>query len=230
MDRREAGAALARWEDKRALRNLMGIYANYLILNRDGEICQDLWSSREDVAYGTGDGWYVGAASVRGYYAAREAKNRRIAELLIQALPHKFAGKTADDVYGIGVFRSMPVSCPIIEIAGDGRTAKGLWYSPGFEGARWSYGICGADFVREADGWKIWHLIFGTDFTLAPGALRSEQPIPASADEEIVYTARYNFAAYPGVPAPYETWTPETGYGPEGNPRYRKMNRGGEAK
>ena len=55
---------------------------------------------------------------------------------------------------------------PIVEVAGDGKTAKGLWISPGLEAHRtedgsqgwWSWCKFAADFLLTEDGWKIWHL------------------------------------------------------------------------
>jgi hypothetical protein len=159
--------AIGRWEDRRQLKNLMGKYANLLILNRDGEIYGMLWSeSRSDTAFGVNEGWYAGADSVKNYYAARCAKNRAVAGLLAQRFPDKTDGRSGDELYGIGVFRSMPVSCPVIKIAGDGRTARGLWmcyggsadlypYGPS---ARWIWGYYAVDFIREDGGWRIWHM------------------------------------------------------------------------
>jgi hypothetical protein len=158
---------LGRWEDKRKLKNLMGKYANLLLLNRDNEIYGMLWSkSRVDTAFGVNEGWYVGAKSVRGYYSARYDKNRAIARLLAKKFADKLEGKSAGELYGIGVFRSMPVSCPVIRVAVDGRTAKGLWvcyggsadlypYGPS---ARWIWGYYAVDFIREEDGWRIWRM------------------------------------------------------------------------
>jgi hypothetical protein len=61
---------------------------------------------------------------------------------------------------------------PVIEVAGDGKTAKGLWYSIGQSvrgeidssgktsvGTGWMWEKYGVDFVREDGVWKIWHLI-----------------------------------------------------------------------
>jgi hypothetical protein len=46
---------------------------------------------------------------------------------------------------------------PVIEIAGDGQTARGVWESPAVVGgSAWQrYGV---DFIRTNAGWKIWHL------------------------------------------------------------------------
>jgi hypothetical protein len=154
------------WEDRREIKNLMGKYANLLILNRDDEIYGMLWSSRVDTAFGVNGGWYAGADSVKRYYRARYEKNREIARMLGERLSDRFGGRSGDELYGIGVFRSMPVSCPVIRVASDGRTAKGLWVCQGSAAdlypygpaSRWIWGYYSADFIREADGWKIWHL------------------------------------------------------------------------
>jgi hypothetical protein len=58
---------------------------------------------------------------------------------------------------------------PIIEVAGDGKTAKGVWYTPGVrntavfddgkvevQGA-WFMERYAVDFVKEDGKWKIWH-------------------------------------------------------------------------
>jgi hypothetical protein len=65
---------------------------------------------------------------------------------------------------------------PIIEIAGDGKTAKGMWYSPGIgvqprikdakvdvSGTLFmeAYGV---DFVKEDDKWKMWHIQMFYDY------------------------------------------------------------------
>jgi len=57
---------------------------------------------------------------------------------------------------------------PVIEVADDGKTAKGLWYSIG-QGVRpqgttgksteWMWEKYAVDFIKEDGKWKIWHLI-----------------------------------------------------------------------
>lgn len=66
---------------------------------------------------------------------------------------------------------------PIIEVAGDGKTAKGVWYSPGVglmarisgnqanAGSVFFWEKYGGDFVLEDGRWKIWHLQMAYDFT-----------------------------------------------------------------
>jgi len=80
--------------------------------------------------------------------------------------------KNVPENLGVGYEYSMHFqTTPVIEIAGDGKTAKGIWYSPGIHiggsvleggkttmsGGFWmeKYGV---DFVKEDDKWKIWHI------------------------------------------------------------------------
>jgi hypothetical protein len=61
---------------------------------------------------------------------------------------------------------------PVIEVAGDGKTAKGLWYSIGIgvrpnvksdstytKSTEWMWEKYAVDFIREDGKWKIWHLV-----------------------------------------------------------------------
>jgi hypothetical protein len=141
---------------------------------------------------------------------------------------------------GLGSMAFHALTTPYVEIAGDGKTAKGLWYSPGLVAVAatdgvdslWVYENYGVDFIREADGWKIWHLFIGTDFSLVPGALMKDMPVSDTEEDEVAppemsivmnaYSARHNRPAYPYIPQPYETYDPAFGNGPEGNPKYGK--------
>ena len=61
---------------------------------------------------------------------------------------------------------------PVIEVAGDGKTAKGIWYSIGIgvrpnvnsdgtytKSTSWMWEKYAVDFIKEDGKWKIWHLI-----------------------------------------------------------------------
>jgi hypothetical protein len=57
------------------------------------------------------------------------------------------------------------LTTPVIEVAGDGKTAKGMWTSPGAEAlalggelvAQWNWVRYGIDFIKEGGRWKFWH-------------------------------------------------------------------------
>jgi hypothetical protein len=73
--------------------------------------------------------------------------------------PSDFAGK----------FESNLLGTPVIEVAGDRKTAKGVWISLMTVGkthendpkmnAMWIWWKIGADFVKEDGEWKIWHYV-----------------------------------------------------------------------
>ena len=79
--------------------------------------------------------------------------------------------KNVPENLGIGgEWASHLQTTPIIEVAGDGKTAKGVWYSPGLrmsaqvrdgkvsKSGGWFWEKYGADFVKEDGEWKIWHI------------------------------------------------------------------------
>lgn len=161
-----------RWEDQRAIKNLMGKYANCVILNREQDIFKMFWSSKnKDLYLGFNDGAYKGTDAVKGYYEAVYKRNDLVAHLLQKRFPEKLGKLSEEELYGIGPFKVKPMSCPIVEVAADGKTAKGLWYCQGAyneveEGgpvAYWTLGYFAVDFVREGEDWKIWHLLYVND-------------------------------------------------------------------
>jgi SnoaL-like domain len=62
-----------------------------------------------------------------------------------------------------GAMMQHTLAIPVIEIAGDGQTAKGVWMSPGHEAhtidgkqtSIWCWGTYGEDFIKENGQWKI---------------------------------------------------------------------------
>lgn len=116
---------------------------------------------------------------------------------------------------------------PIIEVAGDGKTAKGLWCCTGAntspnraEGtfqAQWSYSRFAVDFIKEDGKWKIWHSlvvgVFQTAFEVpwheAPDHVKFAFPDELKCDIEGGYCWQLNTGicteAVPAPPEPY--WT-----------------------
>lgn len=66
-----------------------------------------------------------------------------------------------------GIVTLHPLTTDIIEVAGDGKTARGLWISPGAKARRtaetnqlesyWIWGLYAIDFIKENGEWKFWH-------------------------------------------------------------------------
>ena len=231
-----------RWEDQRTIKNLMGKYVNSLLLNRQGEIFDAFWSGLPDVCLTFNDGSYVGQDAVAGYFAAVVERNRLSAALLQQRLPEKLGGKTEEEIYGIGPFHVKPLTAPVIEVAEDGETAKGLWFCLGCDAevtgagpeASWTWGYFAGDFVYEDDDWKIWHLQYLNDVDSLCGQSwgRAVTPYPQLPEfaplndfklpaytvpgtVRALYTPQRPQLETPRIPEPYDTFANTFSYGTE---------------
>ncbi len=208
VDRYTTEQLVDRWEDQRELKNLMGRYMNRIIQNRDAEIFDGFWAKREDICLGFNDGWYVGAEAVSAYYAACRDRHALVAALLQKKFSERIGDKTAAQLFGIGTFRDYPIVSPIIKIAGDGKTAKGLWYNYGSHAeltsrgpeAYWCFGFFAADFVREEDEWKLWHLQFTNDVDARCGTSWGKPAEPYPELAEFAQLKEFKMPAY-SVPA-----------------------------
>ena len=136
----------------------------------------------------------------------------------------------------IGQMYMHPLTTPLIEVAGDGQTAKGIWISPGQEAtsigsdvlkAYWAWLKYGADFVKEDGKWKFWHLnVFGifltpydkpwTEQALPPYTGEVALPDEFKPDKVTTYWTTYSPTGQqeliPVPPEPYETWDESTSY------------------
>lgn len=103
---------------------------------------------------------------------------------------------------GMGSIRAHVQTTPIIEIAGDGKTAKGVWYSNGlcawidgntgkpFSANVWEkYGV---DFIKEDGQWRIWHLSHYWDFALPTGKSMADIQWPDTKDPRPQWTNDFN--------------------------------------
>ena len=144
---------------------------------------------------------------------------------------------------GYGRFLLHPLSTPNVTLAEDGKTAQGTWYSIGTDcyplangeaDCTWNCQKICADFIKEPGGWKIWHVIFSNDFINktghSVGELQSIYIRGTGRDEIDFGTPTISMLAhdpsytwcdnYPPLNGPYETFTDELSYGPEGHPNY----------
>lgn len=228
------------WESRRQVQNVMGIFSCHYLLKKEKDIVSQLFSSREDICLATNQGYYVGRDAVVGYYEAIHQKNLLTTRLIMEKYPEKFQDKTPEDAYGCGLINYKPLDTPVVEIAGDNQTARGIWtcrnsYSdlrPSGPVAFYEWGWVAADFIREETGWKIWHLQIINDIHVQAGlpynaSEKPYAPIPgfeAIADfsmpeptiktvvRELYHTNRPRTPA-PEVPEPYETFDPVHSYG-----------------
>lgn len=228
------------WEDRRAVQNVMGIFSCHYLLKREKDIVSELFSTREDISLAVNEGYYTGRSAVVSYYEALHQKNLLTTSLIMEKYPEKFTDKTPEEAYGCGLINYKPLDTPVVEIAGDGQTARGIWtcrnsYSDlraSGPVAFYEWGWVAADFVKEEAGWKIWHLQILNDVHVQAGLQYNEAekpyaPVPgfeAILDfmmpepnvkmtvRELYSTSRPRTLA-PEVPEPYETFDPAHSYG-----------------
>lgn len=222
-----------RWEFRRRIQNIMGIYSQHILLKMERNIFEDLWSCASDVCLGLNDGYFLGQDAVSDYYEGLHQRNLLTAKLLKNRFPDKFQGKSDDAIYGAGMMDYTPLDSPVIEIAADNKTAKGIWacrntYSILTSGGPESFFVWGwyaVDFIYEDGDWKIWHLLHVNDAKVKCGAKLSDlyEPYPVLPEfsqmsdfhmlkptvESTVrehYHTKRPFRQPPQLPEPYDTF------------------------
>ena len=207
-----------RFEDLRQIKNLMGKYANLVILNREQDIFDLFWSKEQDDLYlGFNDGCYKGSAAVDGYYKAVYDRNALVAKLLAEKFPERLGNLSEEERYGIGPFKVKPLAAPIIEVAADGKSAKGLWSCQGAYNdvgesgpvAYWTWGYFAVDFVLEDDQWKIWHLLYINDVDSICGQSWGKPVQEYSKLPEFAELGTFEYPAYTQVKEIRSLYTPE---------------------
>lgn len=136
-----------RLEAVHEIQNLMGRYVWMHEVQKDPEFIDTMFANNPDVS------WEV---AHMGLYRGREA----VREILNQ---HGPKGETIAP----GTLFVHTLTTPVIEIAEDGQTAKGVWKSPGAETitdsqtgkltGMWAWTKYACDFIREDGKWKILH-------------------------------------------------------------------------
>ena len=129
------------------------------------------WSARKDIAYSEGTACYNGRKSVYRVYAGLEEEmDAGKLALLHERFPEQVPAD--DSALGIGDLDLLYSGSAYIEIAKDGGTAKGVWYTVGLSaepdengaprGGLYT-GRAAVEFIKEDGQWKIWHLKWWRD-------------------------------------------------------------------
>lgn len=229
---------LTRWEIRREVQNIMGKYSQSYCIKQEGALPQ-FWSKREDISLGLNNGYYIGQEAVHGYYAAIEAETKLASRLIAQRFPKKLEGKTEEELFGVGQISYRPIDTPVIEVADDLQSAKGLWVVRGLVEkittagpvSFWDFSYWAVDFILEDGAWKILHMLDfaevnarqGTDLLHVPplpedpafaemASISLPEPTKPCALRE-TYRADRPFTPSPGVPEPYKTLAETFSYG-----------------
>lgn len=99
-----------------------------------------------------------------------------------------------------GLLEIHQITTPVVEVAGDNKTAKGMWMSTGAILMRddpdsetgcsftWDSGKYAVDFIRTEKGWRIWHLhvcdLWRADFDQDP--VRHAAPLAHPTTQEMI--------------------------------------------
>lgn len=126
------------------IQNLMGRLTAALNFQRREEILSYFALEKDDVSLEYAD---------EGVFEGRKAIEALLDDLLLH--PNEK-----------GYMLDMQLTTPMIEVADDAKTAKGLWWCPGISSvhaneetkALWCWGMTGADFLFDGKQWKVWHL------------------------------------------------------------------------
>jgi len=221
---------IQRLEDIQEIHNLMGRY-EYLASGGMFEDILELYAEKTPgVSIEIYDwGVYLGLERIKEFLVG-----------LLKMLMHVHGGEMKKlfpdaniEKDNAGLLMEHDLTTPVIEVAGDGKTAKGVWISPGFETlavtgklqAYWVWGKYGVDFVKEEGKWKFWHFhIYKTFYTPVGKSWVEKSPTPFDAgpppgpkpDRPSKYHYEYGPLAVPqNVPAPpepYETFGEKTAY------------------
>ncbi len=219
----------------------------YQAVERRNEELETLWvrepAHQKTASLGSNWGYYTGMDNIRDYYVKKHNADRKAH---LESLSH--ADPTVQDLQenmGIGCMELQPISTALVELAGDGHTAKGLWYSigqrttsrpDGTAEALWITTKIGIDFILEGREFKIWHIIYAEDFSHVAGTPYDEQPVYLAEGQDpvkaefgtptipmLTHNNIFSWAdGYPAEPEPYETFLDEISYGPEGHPNFGK--------
>lgn len=168
--------AAATW----AVQNLMSRHEYMHAAGLNLEEVDSFWVSRDGAFAKTAafasPGWVMnGIETIRNAYGKGSRADAEAARKALAAVDPSVQDTEA--FFGAGAEWVMHTSTtPIIEVAGDGQTAQGAWYSPGVgimptivDGKvkltpMMFWEKYGGDFVKENGVWKIWHLQMAYDF------------------------------------------------------------------
>lgn len=179
LERELAGArkAARAADDYRKVVNCMmrHIYGYYFHIEE--EELKKYWAiDREDVMYAHSDKAHYGYESIYDYYVRGTDKTKAEARVVGERVYGvRYEGNAAPGYRVVHILGS-----PYVEIAGDGLSAQGVWFSYSTMSRMNSDGIAephqiiqrfSGDFLKENGEWKIWHVRDYEDFHLEPGVL-----------------------------------------------------------
>jgi len=224
---------IERLEDLRAVENIMGKLVFLMSYRRYSDAWETLWCKENEPTLTLNDGKYVGTEAVKSWFVDyQNAITAKANALMRERYPKELGSLSEAETFGAGFNEVLNATTPLIELAYDRETAKGVWYCYGEQtvvtddglAAYWNMGRYGADFVKENGVWKLWHLQFFTDFVTPVGqkfnnvkgniSVSGIEP-PAYSEEGVFFTALSKETASlrkPEMPVEYKTFAETFSY------------------
>lgn len=230
---KKQGKQIQVMEDTREIANMMGRYIYKHEVHKDAEFLKTIFANRDDISWEVANfGVFYGRQGVKRTLDAHSGLAKREGDR-----------QDGQEIGQAGGMIMHTLSTPVIEIAGDGKTAKGVWISPGHETGRdpatkklrgqWCWTKYGCDFIKEDGKWKLWHYhvyrVFRTPYDMDwTGEYEPKQEasrgartpgmvkpdFPTTFDNP--YTQKYVAQMVPAAPEPYKSWEDTFSYGPPG--------------
>ncbi|MDB9822225.1 nuclear transport factor 2 family protein [Deltaproteobacteria bacterium] len=218
----EAQKLAQRAIDTLQVQNTMSKHAYYHAAGKHIEEMNDIWvnqdgPSAKSATFSSPNGVWEGMELIMAYYGTYKIEMlKKNLEDISKIYPEV---KNVPENIGIGGEWVIHTNTtPIIEVAGDGMTAKGIWYSPGISQSvmindgkaetrgGWFWEKYAADFVKEDGEWKLWHLQMYYDNT-PPGWGAEREAEPFLQVGERTEAPSFPQATRPN-PDPYVRWSP----------------------
>jgi len=163
------------------IQNVMSRHEYYHTQGTNTDELKEIWVTKapytETATFTMNRGKMIGMKSIINNYSVFHDRASKLQLELINRVRPDI--KNIPENIGVGDLLVHTLTTACIEIAGDGKTAKGMWYTPGVlasvstttgkPSGRWIWERYGIDFVKEDGHWKIWHLFVGTDFQFGIG-------------------------------------------------------------
>ena len=214
---------LGKAKDVHEIQNAMSLHEYYHSACKHTEELDAIWAKRapdvsfEEALFKTR---FVGLDAIRRYYidfmigVLFKSANTVTRVFFPQLKDHP------EQELGFGLAYMHTLTTPVIEVAEDGETAKGVWISPGHMTmptmeklqAYWHWDRYGVDFIKEDGEWKIWHFFVGREFTTP----YEKSWVDSALDNEEAYAmALQVFEEWPGLAGakseplnPFEEYNP----------------------
>jgi len=167
---------LSKAEDVHEIQNVMSLHEYYHSAFQHQEELDAIWAQKaDDVSFEEAlfQARFEGLEAIKTYYVEfmRNTLFKSSLELTRSLFPQLKDDPEKELPFGLAYMHTL--TTPVIEVAEDGETAKGVWVSPGFMtipsreklGAYWHWDRYGVDFIKEEGKWKIWHFFVGRVFT-----------------------------------------------------------------